>query len=65
MACMTYMSVSVVDLTFGEVYDVPQRALPVLRSSSATEGGRSEPGRRSEPKEDLNHRGHRGHREKK
>ena len=26
MACMTYMSVLVVYLTFGEVYDVPERA---------------------------------------
>ncbi len=25
MACMTHMSVLLVDLTFGEVYDAPQR----------------------------------------
>ncbi len=62
---MAHMSVLVVDLTFGEVYDAPQRAPPVLRSSSAAEGGRPQAGLRPEAKKDLNHRGHRGHREKK
>ena len=50
---MAHRSVLVVDLTFGEVYDAPQR----------TPG--SQLGLRSKPKKDLNHRGHRGHREKK
>ena len=45
MACMARMSLLVVDLTFGEVYHVPQRAL------------RSQPGLRPAPKKDLNHRG--------
>ena len=53
MACMAHMSVLVVDLTFGEVYDAPQRA------------PRSQPGLRPKPKKDLHHRGHRGHREQK
>ena len=46
---MAHMSMLVVDLTFGEVYDEPQRAPPGLRA---------------ETEKDLNHRGHRGHREK-
>ena len=31
MACMAHISVLIVDLTFGEVYDAPQRAQPGLR----------------------------------
>jgi len=46
MACMTYMSMSVVNLTFGEVYVAPKRA------------PRSQPGLWPESKKDLNHRGH-------
>ena len=52
MACMTYMSMSVVNLTFGEVYVAPKRA------------PRSQPGLWPESKKDLNHRGHRVKKEK-
>ncbi len=31
MACMAHISVLIVDLTFGEVYDAPQRAQAGLR----------------------------------
>ena len=59
------MSVLVVYLTFGEVYDAPQRAPPVLRSSPATEGGRSQPGLRPEPKKDVPQRKRRAQRKEK
>ena len=52
MSCMAHINGLIVDLTFGEVYDAPQRT------------PRSQPGLRPEPKKDLNHRGNRGHREK-
>ncbi len=53
MARPAYLTILHVRLTFGEVPDAPQRSL------------RSQTGLRPEPKRDLNHRVHRGHRGKK